>query len=831
MSVVGLDFGAKNAVIAAAGRGGVDVILNGNSNRLNPCMVGFDRSRTMGEQAASSATSNFRGTIYSMKRLVGLTFDNPMAQAEMRKAAFTCVPIPHAAGRPPSIGVQVNYNSEEKVIAIEAVVGMMVKHMGNIAAEKSAASGGDVNTLFPNDWVITVPAYYTDSQKRAFLAGCEIAGIHGIQKLMYENTATALAYGIFKDIRKEFANKETPTHVMFIDLGATAYSVSIVDFVPGKLIVKSSQFDADLGGREFDMLIAQWFADKFEEKYKGKLSCKPMSKPKVMLKLLAAAEKAKKTLSPAGVKEVRIQLECIMDDLDFGITLTANEYEAMCKPLLDKIAAPIERALEETKLTAKDLSSVEIVGGGSRVGFVKRMLATVLGLNKSLTNNGLSSTMNADESVARGAALQSAILSPRFKVLPYEIIEYQTFPVKIAWDGEAENGEGVEVEGKAEGSEMPTNSVIMFERGSNFPCVRRVTLRRSGVFSVTASYDESALKFQFPEGTSREIASFKIKSVAGGENKIRVNVKQDIHGIISLSSAQLVEEIIEDEVVEPPKEGEAPAPAEGEPKKEVEKKKKIKKTNLESTISRPMEMMKADFDAAFEAEVAMANADRIVKETSDLRNELESYIYDMRDKIISDNHLKPFCTSSEASAFSSVLEQSENWLYEDGFDAVKSVYAEKIGGLRKFGDPMEYRSRESDARPNAVAVLQRTLEKYKTWLNSSVGNEKFAHITDAERTKCHTKCDEVSSWMYDMLDKQGSLALNVDPVFSVSQINAKSKEVSNLVSPIMHKPIPKPKAEPKPEPKKDEKKDDVPQPMETETEPKEEPPKPMDTSA
>jgi len=835
MSVVGVDFGAQNAVIAAAGRGGVDVILNGNSNRLNPCMICFDQSRMMGEDASSRATSNYKNNIYSMKRLVGLAFDDPTAQAEMKRAPFTCVPIPHASSSS-SIGVKVNFNSEEKIIAIEVVAGMMVKHMGTIAAEKSAASSSnensknvvDLKSLFPQDWVISIPAYYTDAQKRAFLTGCTIAGINGVQRLMPETTATALAYGIFKDIRKEFANKETPTHVMFVDLGATCYSVSIVAFEPGKLIVKSSQFDVDLGGREFDWKIAQWFADKFEEKYKGKLSAKPMSKPKVALKILAAAQKAKKTLSPAGVKEVRIQMECIMDDLDFGITLTAIEYEAMCKPLLDRLAPPVQRALSEAKITSADLSSIEIVGGGSRVGCLKRTLSAILGLNAKSANN-LSTTMNADEAVARGTALQSAILSPRFKVLPYEIVEYQPFPIKIAWDAD-ETGEGVEVEGQVEGNPMPTNSVIMFQRGSNFPCVRRVTLRRNGDFNVFATYDESSLNHQFPTETSREIATLHVKAPSGAENKIRVNVKLDINGCITLSSAQLVEEIVEEET-DADKANEMDT-SEGETKKE-EKKKKIKKTNLEFSMSRPMSMSKAEFDSAVSEELKMTSVDQLVKETADSRNELESYIYDIRDKIISENYLKPFCSADESSTFSPLLEKFENWLYEDGFDAVKSVYVEKRAELKKIGDPIEYRQRESDARPNAIANLQKSIEKYKGWLNLSVSDEKYSHIVDEDRSKGYVKCDEASSWLYEMLDKQGSLSATEDPAFSVSQVNAMIKEVGYVVNPIMNKPKPKPVPKPTPEPEKKEESGST-EPVETKEEKPElsesEPVEPMDTS-
>jgi heat shock protein 4 len=575
---------------------------------LNPTLVGYDASRSLGEAAQSTALSNHKNTITAIKRLVGLSYDDPRAAPEMARCTYKCVPIPHSASSHSSIGVQVTYGGEPKVIPIEAVAGSMVKHMGDIAASKAAQeSNCDPSECFPRDWVVAIPGYYTDAQRRAFLAGCEIAGVKGVQRLMNEGTATALAYGIFKDIRKEFS-KDSSTHVMFVDMGASSYTVSVVDFQPGKLVVKSSAYDAYLGGREFDLLIANWLAGKFEEKYKGKLSGKPMENPKVMLKLLVAAEKAKKTLSPAGVKEARVNLECLMDDYDFSITLTADEYRSMIQPLLDRLEGPIQRCLNEAKLSAGDLSSVEIVGGATRVGSVKETLANILGLDASAVNNGLSTTMNADEAVARGCALQSAILSPRFKVLPYEVIEFQPYPIKIEWDGNHEAG--MEVEGDAEPT--PTNSVVMFERGCNFPIVRRVTLKRSGKFTVDAMYDDSAMDFQYPEGASKSIATFTINAPADADCKIRVNVKQDIHGSLTLSSAQMVEEI-EEEKTEggeggAGEEGKEKAAADAEPKKP-----KMKKTNLEFTVTRPLEWTEAEIQREIEVEVAMANADRVIR--------------------------------------------------------------------------------------------------------------------------------------------------------------------------------------------------------------------------
>ena len=433
---------------------------------------------------------------------------------------------------------------------------------------------------------------------------------------------------------------------------------------------------------------------------------------------------------------------------------------------------------------------------------MKRALVSVLGVQPS-------TTMNADEAVARGAALQSAILSPRFKVLPYEIQESQPYPIKLSWD------EDSNTEPPAEG-EAPTNSVIMFDRGLSFPIVRRVTLKREGDFVVNASYDASSTQYGFSSDLT-DVCSFKIKAAAGALNKVRVNVKQDIHGIIQLSSAQMVEEIEDEETAEAKKEEGDKKDGGDEPK---EKKKKLKKTTLEDKTTRPLDWTKAEIESHFEAEVSMANVDRVVQETSDMRNELESYIYDMRDKIVSDNHLAPYASEEEKSSFSADLESTENWLYEDGFDAVKSVYADKLADLKKTGGPIEQRQKEAAARPGAVSNLQRSVEHYKTWLNDSQTNEKFAHITDEERQKGHTKCDEVSSWMYEKLDKQGSLPLHADPAVTCAEIAAKTSELAAVCAPIMNKPAPKPK--------KEEKKEEPKAAEEKTAEKKEEEPKAMD---
>ena len=735
-------------------------------------MVGFSESRKMGEHATSGVTSNFRNTIKGMKRLVGLPFDSPLAKSEMQHfPGVTFVPHTKSNNSVSTIAVQVEFGGETKVLPVEHVAGMMIHHMGMIAAEKAAGESHttDVKSLFPQDWVVTIPPYYTDVQRRALLAGCEMVGIPSVQRLMHENTSTALAFGIFKDLKKEFKADE-PTKVMFIDMGASAYTVSIASFEPGKLKVLTCHSDAVLGGRDFDLAIANWVAGKFEEKYGKKLSSKPMEKPKTRLKLLAAAEKAKKTLSPQGVKEASINLEMLQDDFDFHVTLKADEYEAMCQPLLNRLEGPITKCLTEANLdSGKALSVVEIVGGSTRIGSVKRKLMDILKVAS------LSTTMNADEAVARGAALQSAILSPRFKVLPYDIQESQPYPIEISW-GTTED-----------------DAVVMFDRGLSFPVTRRVTLKNKvGPFAVKAAYKvpSSTQEWGLDASLAKEsIATFTIeapKDPPSSEAKIRVNVKQDIHGAITLSSAQMVEEEVEEEAKEAEtKEGEG-----GGADAAVKQKKKITKTALEFTVSRPYDWTTEEVNTYHEIEVAMANTDRVVRETADMRNELESYIYDMRDKIISDSGLGPYGTEKEKTAFSKKNEEMENWLYDDeGFNATKKVYAEKLAQLKKLGGPIEYRQSEAAGRPTAQSNLQAALELYRNWVNNE--GSSLAHITDEERQKVSKMCDETSAWMYEQMDKQGDLPLDVDPVLTTEKLNVKLTELKRECGPIMRKPVPK----------------------------------------
>lgn len=780
MSVIGVDFGNVDCVIGQAKRGGIDIILNENSNRKNPNMVCVQgKQRFIGEAAISMARMHYKNTATDIKRLIGRKFKHPEVQNEIAQLAYTCVEL--ASG---DVGIVLNYNDEPVTFSCEQVVAMILNKMQSIAA---AANEG-VNPAY---CVLSCPGFYTDVQRRALLNATKIAGLNCL-RLINEHTAIALAYGIYKSARNLFHESE-PQHVMFIDLGHASYTVSVVAFVQGRLTVKSAAFDRFLGGRDFDMAIATDVATKFAEKYKTN----PLENPKSRIKLLSACEKAKKNLSPYGVTATNLNIECLADDRDYNAQLTLEEFEELIAPLLTRLDDPVKRALADAGIDKSQLANVEIVGGGTRVTSVKRHLAEVLGLDKEQQNFGLSSTLNADESVARGCALNCAILSPMFKVKEFSVTDCVHLPVRVSWDGSAATASGAAADDEEDvNMETEDSSLVIFSRKDEYPKTKRITFRRDKSFSIDAMYDESA-KAYLPPDYVMDIGKYTISGMPSQEAgteipKIRVNVQQDMNGLFSVASSQLMQEI---------KEEEKPVVAddvekEGEEKKDDKpiepKKKRFRKVEL--TVQAEVGGLSANnVAAATEQELKMAQQDRVIEETFNKRNELESFVYEMRNQIT--DKLAGFITSGEKGNLESKLMETEDWLYTDeGFDSTKSVYQQKLDDMRKLSSPVEFRLTESTERGVAQAELTAVLEEYKRMVNS--GDDAYSHWTEDEKTKLRQTCVDAETWLFDALTKQADLGPTDTPVITSTSIRSKIVAVRAVALPITTKPKPLPKVEP-----------------------------------
>ena len=725
---------------------------------------------------------------------MGRQFDDPDVQRELSLAPFRATKMPGGG-----VGIIVTYNDEEKVISAEHFMAMMLVKAKDIGAK---ANGG-INIA---DSVLAVPHWFTESQRRGILNACEIAGINCL-KVTNESNAIALSYGIFKSAKKLFSETD-PTHVMFVDIGYTGYSVTIVDFIQENMRVLSTVCDRELGGRDFDNIIIEFLAETFESKTKINVR----KNIKAILKLQAAAEKAKKTLSPNGVNEANISVECLAEDIDLNAILTKEEFEKRAAPLIARLRPPIEQALKEANLTKEQLSETEILGGSSRIGIIKRTLGEILGLDPTAMNYGLKTTMNADEAVARGGALQCAMLSSRMKVKPFNIVDKIPYGIVAHFEGSTavSSADDASADEQSKGT-----SVTLYSRNGDLPHKpRRLTFHnKSSDFTITVAYDDAAAAM-LPRGESRFLGKYKIKvpPTSPAINDVRVTWNLDKNGFVYVQSAQLLEE------VKLTAEEEQAAEKEAKEKDAKEKddgnsgsagsKRRFKKTDLEVVVEHPG-LSKEQIKAAIDLETDMANEDRLITETADKRNELEAYIYGMRDKL--DGVLKTYTAPAEKGSLVKLLDAAEDWLYNDGFDCSKQHYAKKIEELRAVGNPIEYRYSETLNRPAAIAEFKKQIELCKGF--ASKYDESNAHVTEDERDKLRKEIQSAENWLYDNIAKQGDQPSHANPVLTCESISVRRKALFQVSNPIVTKPKPKPVVVEPPSPPPQPEQQQQPEPM------------------
>ncbi|KAJ1569264.1 adenyl-nucleotide exchange factor sse1 [Nowakowskiella sp. JEL0078] len=668
------------------------------------------------------------------------------------------------------------------------------------------------------DVVISVPGWFTDRQRRAILDASEVAGLNCL-RVMNDLTAAALGYGITKlDLPDASVNsKVKPRIVVFVDLGHTSYQVSVVYFVKGKLVVKGTAFDRDLGGRDFDELLVEHFVKEFDAKYKMDIK----SNKKATYRLRMAIEKVKKVLSANAVTVLGV--ECLLDDKD--------EYSV---PLIERLIPPLQQALSAAGLTVKDVDSVELIGGSTRIPAVKEALANFFGGSLE-GENKLSTTLNQDEAVARGCSLMCAIISPIFKVRDFSITEWNGYPVVLKWDPTViavKAGEDIE------------STTNIFPIGNVIPTTKAFTLNRvltdadiatkGGVnFGLSAEYDiqASALR-QFPEGTGAGIGQFVLKGIKktvpkAGEEVINstiestgaekaslsVKIKLDQSGIFAIESAHQVEELLVPLKDDPPKDTkvkpeiddaeETPVtPPKTFPETIADKKTKkvTRKYELEvlsQTWSAPSDLL----SKWLALESNMTSSDRLVIDTDEKKNALEEYVYYVRDKL--DMAWSEFITDADRSAFQKELTAMEDWLYtEEGADATKSVYAEKLANLKKNGDPVAARYLESEERPRVEKIFREYINGILVSLSS--GDDRYAHISKADLDKVVANCQAKLKWLNNNIAKQNKTPKYLTVVVTAAQISAEQNVLQKLVNPILARPKPKPKPKPAQPKKKEE---------------------------
>ncbi|KAJ7853524.1 heat shock protein 70 family [Mycena olivaceomarginata] len=743
MAVVGIDFGTLHSKIGVARHRGIDIITNEVSNRATPSLVAFGpKQRSIGESAKTQETSNFRNTIGSLKRLIGRTLVDPEVQEIERK--FINATLVDVQG---SVGVEVNYVGERQSFSATQLVAMYLGKLRDIAANELKNGVNDV--------VIAVPGWYTDVQRRALLDAAAIAGLNPL-RLINDTTAVALGYGITKS---DLPEPENPKHVVFVDVGHSSLSAAIIAFSKGQLVVKSAAYDRNIGGRDIDYALVNHFSEEFKTKYKIDVK----SNPKATFRLAAGCEKLKKVLSANA--EAPLNVESIMNDVDASSKLSRDDLEGLISSVLDRIVAPVQRALADSGLTLEQIDAVELIGGSTRVPAVRARIQEVF------PGKVLSTTLNQDEAIARGATFCCAMLSPVFRVRDFHMQDVTHYPVKVQWAPSPTDPED-------------DTELTVFQQGDKLPSTKVLSFYRREPFDLEALYAEPK---GLPGGINPWLGRFTVKEVPadpkGDSTCVRVKTRVNLHGIVSFEGAYVEEVEEKDEPapmdVDPAAEGAAPP---------APKKKRVKKKDLPFVAS-TSSMDKATVEALREQENAMHAADKLVMDTEDRKNALEEYVYDMRAKL--DERYLPFVQAEEKSKLLVALQEAEDWLYSDeGEDATKSAYVSRLDALKVLGDPITFRYQESEKRQSAIAQLRETLNSYMAQAMS--GDEKFAHIDEKDKQSVVEKVATVQKWLEDQIVRQAESPKNVEPVLKSAEIGKKRDEVIYFATPILTKPKPKP---------------------------------------
>ncbi|KAJ1921586.1 adenyl-nucleotide exchange factor sse1 [Mycoemilia scoparia] len=768
MSVVGFDVGSLQSVIAVARNRGIDIITNEVSNRATPSMVSFGpKQRYLGESAKNQEMSNFKNTVRSLKRIIGHTYKEVSEMPfEPEEVGGTLCDVDGEAG------VEVNYLGETTKFSATQLLAMYFGHLRDITSNNKVADMSDV--------VISVPGWFTDRQRRAVLQASKIANLNCL-RLINDNAAAALGYGITKTDLPE----DKPRNVVFADMGHASFSVAVVAFKRGEMKILSAAYEPDCGGRNFDRVLLDHFVKLFDEKYNINIR----SKTKALLRLRTACEKLKKVLS--ANTQAPINVENLMSDIDASAMISREEFEELINETLQKLRAPIEKALKASGLSVEEIDSVEAVGGSIRVPAVKAKLAEFFGRD-------LSYTLNQDEAVARGCALQCAILSPSFRVRDFSVNDVNAYPIKFQWQPVGEAGAN-------------DTNLGVFGTFNPIPNTKLLTFYRKEPFTVESVYSQPE---DLPAGTNPWIARFDVKDVqpdpSGDLSTIKVKARLDINGILNITSAYTVEEVEVEEPIPTPegsekKEG-SETPAEGQENGTPEKpatrkvKKLVKKGNL--PISQASLCLDDATVAAFtKKESEMKAHDILVLATEHTKNSLEEYIYHIRDQV--SYTASDFVNPAEKDAYLSKLTEIEDWLYDDGDDASKAEYEAKLADLKGTGDPIVERYKESEKRPEAARELRQNLTQWAELATSN--DERFAHITEEDKQKVVERCESTQQWLDEKLSKQEGRAKHDAPVVFSHEILQKKQELISFATPIMNKPKP----QPKPEETKPEEKDDA----------------------